>query len=86
VSLGVSSNIDYIDGNPKVYEAFAYDISTSYSSDVVVALNNIKVLIFNGQDDLVVNTAGVLQYINGLNWAGINAWKRAKKNVWTIHG
>ncbi|CAM6000275.1 unnamed protein product, partial [Sphagnum balticum] len=38
-------------------------------------------------EDLVVNTAGVLQYLNSLNWlSGIVAWKRAKKQVWTING
>jgi carboxypeptidase C (cathepsin A) len=35
---------------------------------------------------MVVNNAGVLQYINSLNWDGINYWKRSKKQVWKIHG
>lgn len=43
-------------------------------------------LIYNGQDDVVVNTPGVLQYLNSLNWDGIGAWKRTKKSIWTIHG
>jgi len=43
-------------------------------------------LIYNGQDDVVVNTAGVLQYINSLNWEGIAQWKRTQKQIWTIHG
>jgi hypothetical protein len=40
----------------------------SYATDVVIALKNTKVLIYNGQNDVVVNTAGVLQYLNSLNW------------------
>ena len=43
-------------------------------------------LIFNGQDDYVVNTAGVLQYLNSLGWENIAAWKRAKKENWTVGG
>jgi hypothetical protein len=86
VKFGVPANINFIPGNDAVYDAFAEDISTSYSAEVVVALNNIKVLIYNGQEDMVVNSAGVLQYINSLNWSGINYWKRSKKQVWRIHG
>lgn len=43
-------------------------------------------LIYNGQNDVVVNTAGVLQYLNGLNWEGIGAWKRTIKQIWTRYG
>jgi len=46
----------------------------------------IRVLIYNGQNDFVVNTAGVLNYLNSLNWESINYWKRARKEIWTIHG
>ena len=49
-------------------------------------LRNIRVLIYNGQDDYVVNTAGVLQYLNSLAWEGTASWKRAKKEKWTIYG
>lgn len=50
---------------------------------MITCLNNIKVLIYNGQNDVVVNTAGVLQYLNSLNWPGIQQWKRAPKQIWT---
>ena len=53
---------------------------------MIILLRNIRVLIYNGQDDYVVNTAGVLQYLNSLNWENINSWKRAKKEQWTIAG
>ncbi len=52
----------------------------------MTALRNIKVLIYNGQDDVVVNTPGVLQYLNSLNWEGTLNWKRTRKTIWTIHG
>jgi hypothetical protein len=54
-------------------------MTTSYSSDIVIILKKIKVLIYNGQNDFVVNTAGVLQYLNGLNWDGLEYWKKARK-------
>jgi len=46
---------------------------------VIIALRAIPVLIYNGQNDVVVNTAGVLQYLNSLNWEGIQQWKRKPK-------
>jgi len=66
--FGVPTNIDYISGSDAVYNSFQADITRSYASDVVIMLRHIRVLIYNGQDDFVVNTAGVLQYLNSLNW------------------
>lgn len=82
--FGVS--VDYILSNEQVYTAFGGDISRSYVSDVITCLRNIKVLIYNGQNDVVVNTAGVLQYLNSMNWEGIGYWKRTLKQVWTRYG
>lgn len=45
-----------------------------------------KVLIYNGQNDVVVNNAGVLQYLNSLGWTGIGQWKRQQKQIWTLYG
>lgn len=71
----MGATVDYLSGNPNIYEAFGADISKSYANDVVEILKKIRVLIFNGQNDVVVNTAGVLQYLNGLNWDGATKWK-----------
>ena len=60
-------------GNEDVYNAFAADISRSYAGDVIALLKaGTRVFIYNGQD--------------GLNWAGVAAWKRTPKQIWTIHG
>jgi carboxypeptidase C (cathepsin A) len=78
--------VDYILSNSQVYTAFGPDISRSYASDLITCLRNIKVLIYNGQNDVVVNTAGVMQYINSLNWEGLNRWKWTRKEIWTRYG
>ena len=78
--------VKYLPGNDQIYTSFANDVSRSYANDVIYALRNVKVMIYNGQNDFVVNTAGVLQYLNSLNWEGINQWKRAEKEIWTING
>ncbi|CAM6002602.1 unnamed protein product [Sphagnum balticum] len=85
VALGVPADRHYVPSNDNVYNAFQVDISRAYVGDVNNLLrSNIKVLIYNGQDDFVVNTAGVLNYLNGLNWNGIPQWKRTRKQIWTI--
>lgn len=78
--------MDYLSGNPQIYEAFTADISRSYASDVANLLENLRVLIYNGQNDVVVNNAGVLQYLNSLTWTGIKKWKGTRKSVWTLYG
>lgn len=61
-------NIDYIYASDQVYDSFHADTSKSYASDLIILLRNIRVIVYNGQNDYVVNTAGVLQYLNSLNW------------------
>lgn len=58
----------YTPGNDDIYNAFQEDIARAYTGDVVGLLRKTRVLIYNGQDDFVVNTPGVLAYINSLNW------------------
>ena len=80
------ASVKYLPGNDFIYSAFAADVSRSYADEVLTCLRSTKVLIYNGQNDVVVNTAGVLQYLNSLNWNNIQQWKRAEKQIWTIHG
>ena len=53
-SFNIPPHIDYMPGNDAVF------YSRSYTSLVVTMLKNIRVMIYNGQDDYVVNTAGVI--------------------------
>jgi vitellogenic carboxypeptidase-like protein len=84
--LGVPDNVTYISGNGDVYESFHEDITQSYAADLVFLLGQVRVLIYNGQEDYVVNTAGVLNYVNNLQWAGSEEWRRTSKQVWRIDG
>ena len=74
--LGIPAGQYYIPGNDDIYDAFQKDITRSYAGDVINLLKKVRVLIYNGQDDFVVNTAGVLNYLNSLNWQGTPMWKR----------
>jgi carboxypeptidase C (cathepsin A) len=84
--LGIPQDVYYVPGSDEIYDSFQGDIMRSYTGDVINLLKKINVLIYNGQDDFVVNTPGVLNYLNSLNWEGIPQWKRTTKQIWTIHG
>lgn len=38
-----------------------------------------RILLFNGQNDLSVNPAGVLSYLQNLEWPGAREWRESKK-------
>lgn len=72
-SLGIPTEIKYIFGNDQIYESFQDDISRSYVESLVWLLNKetLKVLVYNGQEDYVINTPGVLNYLNKMPWQNI---------------
>lgn len=56
--------------NDPIYAAFTNDIVASHAADFTVILANTRVLLYSGQDDLVVPTPGSLEWINsGIQWA-----------------
>ncbi len=39
-------------------------------------------MIVSGQQDYIVNSAGVQNYLNILNWPRVNSWKSTKRVNW----
>lgn len=64
----LGAKCDYILSNDKVYTAFGNDITKTVVDSVVRVLRKTKVLIYNGQNDVVVNTPGVLHYLSSIDW------------------
>ena len=44
-----------------------------------------RVLLYNGQNDIIVNTAGVLNYLNNLDWHGLRQWSKTPKQQWIVN-
>jgi carboxypeptidase C (cathepsin A) len=66
-----------------MYYAFDADLSRSYKRQLERLLDlGVKTLIYNGQNDFIVNTAGVLTYMNTLQWKNAKEWREAKKTMW----
>lgn len=71
----------YFGGNNDMYTAFTEDISMSLKPAVEFLLTKVKTLIYNGQLDVIVNTAGAEYYINSIEWANITTWQNVQKQL-----
>jgi cathepsin A (carboxypeptidase C) len=81
--FGVPSTKTFVDDYPEMYLAFNADLSRSFKPQLERVLNmDVKTLIYNGQNDFIVNTAGVLTYMNTLKWKNAKEWRAAKKTMW----
>jgi carboxypeptidase C (cathepsin A) len=78
--------VDYINFNDAIYNALKRELCASFAGPFIDLLGRVRVLIYNGQYDVVVNNGGVLTYLNSLHWDGIENWKRTRKTRWTIVG
>ncbi|KAJ5074446.1 serine carboxypeptidase-like 48-related [Anaeramoeba ignava] len=82
-SLGV--NKTWIRHSSLVMKNLFEDMSKSVRSFVSALLyNNYKVLIYNGEFDLIVNTVGTLKWINQLNWKYIDNFKNTTAVTWEV--
>jgi carboxypeptidase C (cathepsin A) len=85
--LNVPSSISWISCNDTVYDYYKPDIMNSSSGFISYILSqNVPVMIYNGQDDLIVNSPGVENMISKLNWSGINNFLAANKTNWYVNG
>ena len=86
-NFGVPDWLDYVDNNQQMYYDFNYDLSSSYKRELQNLLNRgLQVMLYNGQNDFIVNTPGVLHYLNTLNWAYAKQWREKTKTIWKEFG
>jgi carboxypeptidase C (cathepsin A) len=77
----------WIDCNHTIYEYYSADISNSTAPLLSSILDRgIKVLLYAGQDDFLVNSPGVFNMISLLDWSGIYNFLQAQKIVWNVDG
>ena len=85
--LHVPSEIFYTDCNNDVFEAFSADIVAGIIASMMPSLiDNIKVLVYNGQDDMLINTNGVEYWISNIQWASMNRFLASRKRLWKVNG
>jgi vitellogenic carboxypeptidase-like protein len=80
--FNVTPDFNYILCNGDVYVWWYPDFMQSVSDILSVVIQNTRVLLFNGADDIEVNTSGVLDFIGELSWPGIKKFQKAPKQIW----
>ena len=79
-------SFEYTEVNMTVGNNFGPDFAVGLSGIMPFLLDNIKVLIFNGQDDLLINTEGVENLLENVNWANMQKFLKSRKIVWKVKG
>ncbi len=74
--LGVPEDVTFSEMSQTVNNAFSEDMFKSYVNSLEYVLKSGKrVMIYNGQNDFIVNTAGVVTYLQSLEWPGVRDWR-----------
>ena len=81
-------NFKYMGCNDTMYTDFYDDISRSYKENITYILNqkNTKVLLYNGQNNIIVNTPSAENWIYSLKWDGAEKLLYSKKKFWNVNG
>ena len=82
--FGVPTWVNYNENNQKMYKDFDADLASTYKPQLQRIISaGVETLIYNGQNDFIVNTPGVLSYMNSLQIPFIKEWKSREKTIWT---
>ena len=73
----------YTDSNEDVYLGLENDFMQSVADRIAyVADSGLPILLYNGQYDIIVNTATAINWISELEWTGQNAFYNAPLQSW----
>jgi Carboxypeptidase C (cathepsin A) len=84
--LHIPAPVVWQECNDDVNANFSADFFTGQSSVFPTLLSNIKVMIYNGQDDLIVNTIGVEKLLAGIQWSAMPTFLKTRKAQWNVAG
>lgn len=84
--LNVPTTMPYEGCVSWMYANFLNDICRSYRTNLEFVAERIKVIIYNGQDDILVNTPGVETYIRNMQVSFREDLMRTSKQLWLEGG
>lgn len=84
----IPENFKFVGCNETMYNDFYDDISRSYKENITYILNqkSTKILLYNGQNDIIVNTPSAENWIYSLKWDGAEKLLYSKKKFWNVNG
>ncbi|KAJ8924038.1 hypothetical protein NQ315_006815, partial [Exocentrus adspersus] len=86
--LGVAEEKEWKFLNNEIYESLSKDLLKSVAKRVEFLLNNtdIKIIVYNGLLDFLVNTAGTRLWMENLRWKSRDKWKEASQQYFSVDG
>ena len=84
--LHVPTSITYLDCGSESYAALEADVTKSVTDLFPYLLANTKVMLYEGQDDLILNSVGAETWISRLNWYGQTQYLAAPRSIWYVNG
>nr|XP_008195883.2 PREDICTED: retinoid-inducible serine carboxypeptidase-like [Tribolium castaneum] len=84
--LNITADV-YWEYNSDVYNSIKGDVLKSVTDKIETILNttDVKVLVYNGMLDFIVNTAGTVTWLDDLNWTGKEKWSTQNETVFKIN-
>ncbi|CAH0558960.1 unnamed protein product [Brassicogethes aeneus] len=88
VSVALNVTNEWGAQNGEVFLFLWQDFMKPATSIVEELLNttDIRIAIFNGQLDLIVDTPGTVNWVDKLQWVGSKQWKESEREVFSING
>ena len=85
-AYGVDPSVTFKDCVGQTYSDFYADISTSYLGNYSYLLTqnvipDLKVILYSGQNDIIVNTVGSYNFIKAIDWSGNQGFYNSKKKL-----
>ena len=77
-------NHSFNDG-AKVESFMKEDVVQSVADELVEVINNYKVMLYNGQLDIIVAPVVTENFLAKLNWKGVNSYLNAPKVQWKVN-
>ncbi|XP_050735127.1 retinoid-inducible serine carboxypeptidase-like [Eriocheir sinensis] len=77
----VPANVTWGGQSEEVFDALSADFMTSAIPNVEMLLNttSLKVVVYNGQLDLIVCTPGAQKWVENMHWAGTKQWVQSTR-------
>jgi len=86
-ALGIQGQINWQTCNDQVNSDFGIDVIKSFRYEIPSLLaNNIRVVIYNGDLDLICNWIGGKMWVESMNWPGRSVFSQVPLTTWNVNG
>ncbi|KAJ3682751.1 hypothetical protein LUZ60_012978 [Juncus effusus] len=86
-ALGVAKNRNFVSCNSIVYEALIADWMRNLETGIPALLeDDIKMLIYAGEYDLICNWLGNYRWVNSMDWSGNDTFAKMNMTSFTVDG